>query len=172
MTTRNRGFEPVKTHMIQNTSKVITESTPLKREDGDWIGGVMLPVRSDARSAGYDFHAPRDLTILPAQKLLVWTDVKAYMLDDEMLTLLPRSSTGIKKGLMLSNTMGLIDASYYENESNDGNIGLSLLNTSGKAIHFAQGERIVQGVFSKYLTVDEEEHVTVTRKGGMGSSGK
>jgi dUTP pyrophosphatase len=171
MTNKVRGFEPVQEAFMQNTSSVITEDTPSKRDDGNWVGSVQLPVRSDARSAGYDFHAPRDLTILPAQKLLVWTDVKAYMQDDEVLTLLPRSSMGIKKGLMLSNTMGVIDASYYENESNDGNIGLSLLNTTGKAINIKKGERIVQGVFSKFLITDADAPTSETRTGGIGSSG-
>ena len=58
---------------------------------------------------------------------------------------------------MLSNTMGVIDASYYGNEGNDGNIGLSLLNTSGKAIKIEAGERIVQGVFVPYLVADGDE---------------
>lgn len=169
--TKTRGFEAVKMNAIQNVSKTITEATPIKREDGEWVGATVLPVRSDPRSAGYDFVAPRDVTVLPAQKVLVWTDVKAYMQEDEVLTLLPRSSMGIKKGLMLSNTMGVIDASYYENESNDGNIGLSLLNTTGKAIHFTKGERIVQGVFSKYLITDEDMPTSDTRTGGIGSSG-
>lgn len=169
--TKTRGFEAVKDEARQTISKTITEATPIKRADGDWIGAVQLPARSDSRSAGYDFHSPRDITILPMQKQLLWTDVKAFMLEDEVLTLLPRSSMGIKKGLMLSNTMGVIDASYYENESNDGNIGLSLLNTTGKAIHIVKGERIVQGVFSKFLITDEDAPTSDTRTGGIGSSG-
>lgn len=167
---KTRGFEPVSEQHRQNTSKVITEATPTKRADGDWIGDVQLPVRADARSAGYDFFAPRDITVLPAQKLLVFTDVRSYMGENEVLLLLPRSSMGIKKGLMLANTMGVIDASYYMNESNDGNIGLALLNTTGKAIEIKRGERIVQGVFVPYLVADGDE-AQEGRTGGMGSTG-
>lgn len=77
---------------------------------------------------------------------------------------------GIKHGLMLSNTMGVVDASYYSNESNDGNIGLSLLNTSGRAIEVKKGERIVQGIFTPYLVADGDD-ASGTRTGGMGSTG-
>ena len=135
-------------------------------------GEVQLPVRADVRSAGYDFFSPIDLILLPAQKTILMSDVKAYMLKDEVLELYPRSSMGIKKGLMLSNTVGIIDSSYYENESNDGNIGLPLLNTSGVAIEIKKGERIAQGIFKKYLVADDDAVLHAVRTGGMGSSGK
>ena len=170
MSEKIRGFEPVAPQHMKNTSKVITEATPKKREDGNWIGDVQLPTRADKKSAGYDIYAPVDITLLPAQKLLVWSDIKSFMQDGEVLMILPRSSMGIKKGLMLSNTMGVIDASYYGNEGNDGNIGLSLLNTSGKAIKIEAGERIVQGVFVPYLVADGDE-ASGTRTGGIGSTG-
>jgi dUTP pyrophosphatase len=94
------------------------------------------------------------------------------MQDDEVLSLYPRSSTGIVKGLMLSNTVGKIDSSYYENETNDGNIGLPLLNTSGKGLQIKRGDRIVQGIFTKYLTTDDDAPTSNARVGGMGSSGE
>lgn len=167
-----RGFEPVRQEFIQNFSSVITEDTPIKFAEGVWIGEVQLPVRADTRSAGYDFFMPRDLLLLPAQKQLVFSDVKAYMQDDEYLELVPRSSLGIKQGMMMSNTVGVIDSSYYENESNDGNIGLALLNTSGRAIELKKGDRVAQGIFKKYLIADDDKPTSDTRTGGIGSSGK
>lgn len=133
---------------------------------------VQLPVRADSRSAGYDFFSPIDVTILPKEKVILWTNVKAYMQEDEVLEVYPRSSMGIKKGLMLANTVGIIDSSYYENPDNDGNIGLALLNTSGTAIEIKRGERIAQGIFKKYLIADNDSTIAEERKGGFGSSGR
>ena len=93
---------------------------------------IQLPKRGDSRSAGYDFYAPCDITLQPNEKVLLFSDVKAYMQDDEVLMLYVRSSIGIKKGLVLSNGTGIIDSSYYNNPSNDGNIGIALHNTTDK----------------------------------------
>lgn len=168
----SRGFEVVEDWARKATSKVITEEMPRKIEDGKFVGEVTLPTRGDTRSAGYDFYLNEDLRLLPAQKTLVWTDVKAYMQEDEVLHIYPRSSLGIKNGMMLSNTVGVIDASYYGNEGNDGNIGLSLLNTSGKTIILKKGDRVAQGVFSKYLIADNDNAQSDKRVGGIGSTGR
>lgn len=133
---------------------------------------IKLPTRSDPRSAGYDFYLPKDITIFPKEKAIVWTDVKAYMQSDEVLEIYIRSSLAIKQGLILCNNVGIIDSSYYSNEGNDGNIGLALYNTTGKTIKLAAGERIAQGIFKKYLTIDEDNPASTERTGGIGSSGK
>lgn len=164
---RLRGFEQV----AQEHRKHYEDATVAGKKQRHYYD-IQTPVRADDRSAGYDFFCPRDITLLPAQKMLVFTDVKAYMQEDEVLMLYPRSSLGVKQGLMLSNTAGVIDASYYSNEGNDGNIGLALLNTSGRAIELKAGQRIVQGIFTKYLTADEDSTLGESRKGGVGSSGE
>lgn len=133
---------------------------------------IELPKRSDEGSAGYDFYVPKDVQILPSKKQIIWTDVKAYMEIDEVLQLHIRSSLAIKQGLMLTNSTGIVDASYYGNEGNDGNIGVAVVNTSGKAITLKEGERFAQGIFMKYLTADHDNPTSKERKGGVGSSGK
>ena len=133
---------------------------------------IQLPTRSDERSAGYDFYTPVDIIIAPGQRYLVWTDVKAYMQDNEVLMLYVRSSIGVKKGIVLSNGTGIIDASYYSNPDNDGRIGISLFNTSNKEVQLLAGERIAQGVFIQYLVADDDNVLNKERVGGFGSSGK
>lgn len=164
---KTRGFEIVSEDKRQHFEDVVVGGKKQRI-----FYDIELPTRTDSRSAGYDFYAPRDILLHPAQKTLVFTDVKAYMLDDEYLEIVPRSSLGIKKGLMLSNTVGVIDASYYENEGNDGNIGLALLNTSGVGIQIKKGDRIAQGIFKKFLTADNDTVLSEGRTGGIGSSGK
>ncbi len=61
---------------------------------------------------------------------------------------------------------------YYSNPDNDGNIILSLWNTSDKDVCFTRGHRIAQGIFRKYEIVDNDEPISRERAGGIGSTGK
>lgn len=130
-----------------------------------------LPTRADVGSAGYDFYSPVDVQILPGATHLLWTNVKAYMQEGEVLHLYPRSSVA-KEGLVLANTVGIIDASYYNNPTNNGNIGILLRNTSGRAYQINAGQKIAQGIFLPYLVADEDVVQKTERTGGIGSSGK
>lgn len=131
-----------------------------------------LPTRSDSRSAGYDFYAKENYILKPGESVAIYTDVKAFMQPDECLVISPRSSVGIKLSLMLKNTMGIIDASYYCNPKNDGNIIVCLYNYSDQEATILAGERFAQGIFQKYLTTDDDQPTNLTRLGGSGSSGK
>ena len=133
-------------------------------------GEIKLPVRSDPRSAGYDFYSTVDIVIPPNESKLFFTDVKAYMDDDEVLMLYVRSSMG-KKHVVIANGTGIIDASYYNNPDNDGNIGFRLLNLGKEDYVIRRGDRVGQGVFMKYLITDDD-NATGERTGGFGSSGK
>lgn len=133
---------------------------------------TQIPQRADVRSAGYDFYTPVDVVVLPGKTETIWTNVKAYMQENEVLQLHVRSSIGIKQGVTLANITGIVDASYYENESNDGNIGLVLRNNTGRAVEFKAGERIAQGLFMPYLVADTDMPIHEKRTGGTGSSGK
>ena len=71
---------------------------------------IQLPVRGDSRSAGYDLRTPVEIVLQPGERKLVFTDVKAYMQEDEVLEVHVRSSIGVKKNIVLSNITGIIDA--------------------------------------------------------------
>ena len=129
-----RGFEMVKDFMRKTTETVV------------------LPTKGTKRAMAYDFYSPIDLIIKPGEIGKIWTDVKAYMQEDECLILNVRSSQGGK--VMLANTSGWIDSDYYENESNDGNIGIFLKNISDEEYIIHKGDRIAQGSFFKFLTAD------------------
>lgn len=135
-------------------------------------GEPKLPTRSDKHSAGYDFYAPFNVELKPSARKLIFTNVKAYMQPYEVLKVYIRSSLAIKQGLMLANGVGVVDASYYNNEGNEGNIGICLVNTSPNTIFINQGDRIAQGIFEVYLPADEDIVTSDVRKGGFGSSGK
>ncbi len=137
-------------------------------DDGDWF--KKLPTRSTKNSAGYDFYSPKSFCVKAHSKRKIMTNVKACMESDEALLLLPRSSVGMKKSCMLSNTVGLIDSDFYNNPTNDGNIAVEFYNLSDEDAYFEKGDKIMQGIFIKYLTVDDEEEVTTERTGGIGST--
>ena len=94
---------------------------------------IQLPKRGSKGSAGYDICTPVDIVIPPyGISDAIQTDIKAYMPDDEVLLIVPRSSIGFKKGLMLINTIAVIDSDFYESPESDGNIGFKLKNLTDK----------------------------------------
>lgn len=136
---------------------------------------IHLPVRKTKYSAGYDIEAAED-TIIPAfqpgmKPTLVKTGLKAYMKDDEVLYLYNRSSNPGKKGLILANSVGVIDKDYYGNPDNDGHIMVAFFNFKEEDVCIKKGDAIGQGVFSKYLTTDDDE-ASGMRMGGFGSTNK
>lgn len=132
-------------------------------------GDVTLPTRGSSKAMAYDFYANDTYTVEPNCIAKVWTDVKAYMKDDECLILNVRSSMGGK--FMLANTAGWIDSDYYSNENNDGNIGVFLKNISNETLTINKGERVAQGAFFNFLVADNG-NTDAVRNGGFGSSGK
>lgn len=133
---------------------------------------VKLPARATTIAAGYDFFAPEDL-VVPATGLtekpkLLPTGIKAYMRHGEFLMLANRSSHP-KKGLLLANGLGVVDADYYENEDNDGHIMFAYWNVSTMPVFIKRGDKIGQGVFMPYLIADHSES-PVRRRGGFGST--
>jgi dUTP pyrophosphatase len=130
---------------------------------------IILPTRATRYSAGYDFYSPTEIIIQAYSNELIWTDVKAYMQENEVLIVDVRSSIGINKGLMLANTIGIIDKDYYSNLKNDGNIGICLYNKTDQPILIQQNERIAQGVFIPFLIADNG-NTNEERTGGIGSS--
>lgn len=132
---------------------------------------VILPCRSTKDSAGYDFRSLESYLLKPKESHVFPTGVKAEMEKDEVLYIFIRSSLGIKKGILLSNSVGVIDSDYFGNEKNDGHIMISLTNLSDEDVEIQKGDKIAQGVFMKYL-ITEDDDATKERKGGIGSTGK
>ncbi|HYF95501.1 MAG TPA: dUTP diphosphatase [Symbiobacteriaceae bacterium] len=132
--------------------------------------GVALPQRKTARSAGYDLAAAADTVIEPGRVALIPTGLKAYMAPDEVLLLTIRSSLAVKRGLMLANGVGVIDADYADNPDNEGHIMVAMANLGQAAVTVGAGERIAQGIFVKYL-ITEADAAGGERQGGFGSTG-
>lgn len=132
----------------------------------------VIPTRADAGSAGYDFYSTTTKTINPGECAKFITDIKVDMEKDEVLLLFVRSSIGMKRNLMLANSVGVIDSTYYNNSDNEGNIMYSLFNYGDKPQLIEVGDRVMQGVFVKYYTTENDQILSNERTGGIGSSGK
>lgn len=134
-----------------------------------------LPKRSTEKSAGYDFINPERIEIPPYKigdnPILVRTGVKAYMRANEFLMLVNRSSNPKKKKLVIPNSLGIIDADYYGNKDNDGEMMFAFYNLSNETVVIEKGEKLGQGIFQQYYTVDDD-NAKGERVGGFGSTGK
>ncbi|RKW00845.1 MAG: dUTP diphosphatase [Streptococcus sp.] len=129
----------------------------------------LLPKRSTQHSAGYDFVAAETITIDPGAIKLVPTNVKAYMQEGEVLYLYDRSSNPRKRGIVLSNSVGVIDKDYYGNPDNDGNIHAQFTNITNDVVTIEKGTAMMQGVFMPFLLADDDDASGV-RVGGFGST--
>lgn len=136
---------------------------------------INLPERKTKASAAYDIEAAED-TIIPAFKpgmkpTLIKTGLKAYMQEDEVLLIVPRSSGPKKQGILFPHSTGVIDADYYGNIDNDGHIFIQCINIKDTDVTIKKGEAIAQAMFQKFLIVDNDKAEGI-RIGGFGSTNK
>ena len=155
----HHGFKPI-VKRVRGFEVVSRMETPVK-----------LPTRGSIHSAGYDIYAYDNYEIEPKQSVLIRTGVKAYMPSDEYLDLRVRSSLGIKRQLMLATGASVIDADYYNNPDNEGEIMVVLYNYGDTTQTINAGEHIVQGIFTRYFLADND-CTTAVRTGGTGSTNK
>ena len=139
--------------------------------DEDLYNNYELPRRKTKFSAGYDFNSLIEKTLLPGESVLIPTGVKCSLNENDVLLLVVRSSLGFKHNIRLVNQVGVIDADYYNNESNEGHILIKLKNEGDHEFKIEVGTAVAQGLIVNYNVVDNEEEVTTTRTGGTGSTG-
>lgn len=161
------------------------ERVGLKQFLEDWIGtfgnrpdhiiteiynNIKLPVRKTRYSAGHDFSVPCDIKVKPKEAVVIPTGIKCRMDSDYVMLIFPRSSLGIKKRMVIANTIPVVDADYV-NADNEGHIFICIENRGGTALELKAGDAFVQAVFVPYGTADAED-VNEDRNGGIGSTGE
>lgn len=155
-----RGFE------------IISEEQFKEDFDKDMEFEIKLPERATKHSAGYDFFAPCDISISPGEDIKIPTGIRAYMQEDEVLMIYPRSGLGFNYYTRLANSTGIIDSDYYYSD-NEGHIKIKLRNEGNKELFIRKGDAFCQGIFTKYLLVDGDDFENgKERNGGFGSTGK
>lgn len=136
--------------------------------------GMEAPTYATDGSAAVDLRAAlpegTTVTIAPGERALIPTGLAiAPESCDVVAILAPRSGLACKKGIRLSNGIGVIDADYR------GEIGVSLHNTGHEDFVVARGDRIAQMMFMPVYTADftvcDELDETARGAGGFGSTG-
>lgn len=157
-------------------------------EDND----ITLPIRKTKNSVGYDIEAAED-TVIPSiwktvftnikkflsgntdyetfKPTLVKTGIKSYFGEDEVLILANRSSNPGKKGLLLANSIGVVECDYYGNPENDGHLMYAYYNLFPVDTVIKKHEVIGQAFFQNFLIADDDK-ATGERLGGFGSTNK
>ena len=138
------------------------------------ITNLKLPKRATSGSAGYDFFAPFDISIKPWESIVIPTGIRCKFENENfVLKIYPKSGLGFKYGVGLANTVGIIDADYY-NSDNEGHIMIKLTNyNANEIVYIRRGKSFAQGIFEMYgLTVDDDEAEKQIRNGGFGSTSK
>ena len=134
---------------------------------------IKLPQRATAGSAGYDFYAPVELNLKKGESLLIPTGIRSKINDGWVLKIYPRSGLGFKHRVQLDNTVGIIDADYY-NSSNEGHIMIKLscdAHDDGHTVTVNAGDGFAQGIFLQFgITFDDQ--ASGVRNGGFGSTTK
>ena len=106
---------------------------------------------------------------LKTKPTLVSTGMKCKLEPGTYLELSVRSSCPLKYWLILGNSVGIIDADYYNNPDNEGEIFFQMINLSPYDIQLHKGDTIGQGIVKPYLTT-EDDSASGQRMGGFGST--
>ena len=147
----------------------------IRHDQSEWeiediYNSIKIPRRATTGSAGYDFYMPFKVLIEPKTAFTIPTGIKVELDKSKVLEIYPRSGLGFKHGMRLMNTVGIIDADYYNNESNEGHIMIKIYNPSDITLELAAGSAFAQGIIKEYFLVDDDEPRIKTRTGGMGST--
>jgi dUTP pyrophosphatase len=153
---------------------------------------INVPIRSTKHAVAYDLQASEDLIIPSIWKVVfanakkffsgnteyidilptkIYTGIKAYFKEDEVMIIANRSSGPSKFGLVMANSLGIFECDYYNNPTNDGNIIFQYYNFFPTDLKVAKGDRIGQAYFQNFLIADDDNAEGI-RQGGFGSTGK
>lgn len=132
---------------------------------------VTLPARETVGSAGFDLASSVDMTVEPGQIVLVPTGLVVRVPDGYFLGIFARSSTPLKRGLVVPNGVGIVDSDYCGPEDE---IKVQVLNITKAPVHVKRGDRIAQGIFLKFAAPEWDEGPVESdrTRGGFGSTGK
>ena len=132
---------------------------------------IILPKRQTSGSCGYDFYMPYDLLVKAKSNGLVYSGVKIELESDLFLMVCIRSSLARKKGITLTNQVGIIDNDYFNNVDNDGHIIIAITNNTDEDVLLKKGERVAQGIIFNFLKTFDDQ-ADEKRVGGFGSTTK
>ena len=131
---------------------------------------VPLPAYGSPGAAGFDLAAAEDVDIAPGEVKLVGTGLVVAVPDGYFLGIFARSSTPLKRGLVVANGVGVLDSDYCGPSDE---VKIQVLNITRAAIAVRTGDRLAQGIVLPVPRVEfVEAEATAPSRGGFGSTGR
>ena len=129
-----------------------------------------LPVYETAGSVGFDILAREDVTVPSKMIARIPSNFIVQVPEGYMLMIVPRSSTPVKKSLVMPHSVGILDNDYC---GPDDEMLIQVYNFSEKSVRVTKGEKIAQAVFVKVAKAEWEEvdDISKNSRGGFGSTG-
>jgi len=130
---------------------------------------VPLPRYETAGAAGFDLASAADLAIAPGAVALVPTGLVIEVPAGHFLGIFARSSTPLKRGLIVANGVGVVDSDYCGPADE---IKIQVLNVTTRAVAVKRGDRIAQGIVIPYMRAEWREEQSTDRptRGGFGAT--
>jgi dUTP pyrophosphatase len=131
---------------------------------------IPLPSYGTEESAGFDLAAAHDITIAPRSIALVRTGLVVEVPSGHFLAIFARSSTPLKRGLIVANGVGVIDPDYCGPTDE---VMIQVLNVTDSSVLVQRGDRLAQGILlpAPRVTWDEVQDIRLAARGGFGATG-
>jgi dUTP pyrophosphatase len=129
---------------------------------------AVLPRYQTAGSAGFDISASEDITVQPGEVALVPTGLVIEVPDGHFLGVFARSSTPLKRGLIVANGVGVVDSDYCGPADE---VKIEVFNFTAQTVHVRAGDRIAQGLLIPVVRAEWEEVAADLRDGSRGGFG-
>ena len=132
--------------------------------------GIPLPSYGSAGAAAFDLAAADDYEVPAGQIRLIGTGLVIEVPDGHFLAIIARSSTPLKRGLIVANAVGVVDPDYRGAEDE---VRIQVFNITGETVRVKRGDRIAQGLILAAPRVEWEEvtAASAASRGGFGSTG-
>lgn len=131
---------------------------------------VSLPAYHTNGSAAFDLAASEPVSVAPGEMSLIPTGLVIEVPQGMFLGVFARSSTPLKRGLVVANGVGIVDSDYC---GPGDEVRIAVLNVTSAQVTINRGDRIAQGVILPAPRVSWEEvgELKASARGGFGATG-
>jgi dUTP pyrophosphatase len=131
---------------------------------------AVIPKYQTEGSAAFDLAAAERVAVAPGEVRLVPTGLVIEVPAGMFLGIFARSSTPLKRGLMVANGVGVVDSDYCGPEDE---VKIAVVNVTPKPVTIEPGDRIAQGILlpAPRVTWEEVDRVRASSRGGFGATG-
>jgi dUTP pyrophosphatase len=131
---------------------------------------VPLPSYGTDEAAGFDLAAAHDVVVAPHAVALVRTGLVIEVPSGHFLAIFARSSTPLKRGLIVANGVGVIDPDY---SGPSDEVMIQVLNVTDREVPVRRGDRLAQGIVlpAPRVAWHEVSEIREVTRGGFGATG-